>query len=148
MNSWPTPFSEDSFEVPAVEPRRTFLEKIFLLHEEFRKEEGKMRHFRMSRHLYDLHKIKNTDHGKQALEDEELYSGIVAHRKLFSFLPWVDYNLHQKQTLDFIPPQSIISHYEEDYKIMTAAMIYGNPPSFHELIVSMQDLQSSFRGIN
>lgn len=30
-------FSEKSEEIPSVNPERTFLEKIFLLHEEFQK---------------------------------------------------------------------------------------------------------------
>ena len=46
------PFAEKSFEVNAVIPERTFLEKVFLLHEEFRKNEVRVE--RMSRHIYDL----------------------------------------------------------------------------------------------
>ncbi|MFJ1378063.1 nucleotidyl transferase AbiEii/AbiGii toxin family protein [Capnocytophaga canimorsus] len=44
-------FTEDSFLVPSVNPERTFLEKIFLLHEEFQKPKEKMRVNRLSRHL-------------------------------------------------------------------------------------------------
>ena len=46
------PFAEKPFEVNVVIPERTFLEKVFLLHEEFRKNEVRVE--RMSRHIYDL----------------------------------------------------------------------------------------------
>lgn len=53
-------FSESKFIVPTVKPERTFLEKICLLHEEFRKECDDVRVSRMSRHLYDIVMIMKT----------------------------------------------------------------------------------------
>lgn len=67
--------------IPCVLPRRTFLEKVFLLHEEFQKNPDEMRAERLSRHLYDVEAIMDTDHGKEALDDEELYMDIIHHRK-------------------------------------------------------------------
>ena len=52
-------FSEKSEEIPSVNPERTFLEKIFLLHEEFQKTAEKIRVDLLSRHLYDLCFFKN-----------------------------------------------------------------------------------------
>jgi len=142
-----SPFSEAPFAVPSVEPIRTFLEKLFLLHEEFQKELSKIRSFRMSRHLYDIVKIKDTEHGKNALTNDELYAQIVAHRKMFSFLPWVDYNLHQRKTLSFIPPNEIIGVYREDYTTMTTTMIFGVAPSFDEMINSLKKLLATIRNL-
>lgn len=48
-------FAEPLFEVSTVNPERTFLEKIFLLHEEFHPQAEKMRVDRLSRHLYDVY---------------------------------------------------------------------------------------------
>ena len=53
-------FSEKSEEIPSVNPERTFLEKIFLLHEEFQKTAEKIRVDRLSRHLYDLYALSKT----------------------------------------------------------------------------------------
>ena len=50
-------FSEEEFYVPSVNPERTFLEKIFLLHEEFQKPTEKIRVNRLSRHLYDVYSL-------------------------------------------------------------------------------------------
>src|SRR5882762_3321588 len=92
-------FSENPFEVPTVEPRRTFLEKAFLLHEEFLKPAKKIRSNRMSRHLYDLDVLMDTEHGFSALEDTALYHSIIEHRSIFNRLPGVDYSTHVKETI-------------------------------------------------
>ena len=138
-------FSGTAFRIPSVEPKRTFLEKAFLLHEEFQKVDGKIRHFRMSRHLYDLVRLMHTEHGENALNDDKLYDDIVKHREVFAFLPWVDYSLHAKETLSFIPPASIIESYRDDYRTMTTTMIYGNPPEFDDLMNSLNQLLRAFR---
>lgn len=56
-----TMYTEIPFSVPTVEPVRTFLEKAFLLHEEFSKAAENIRHIRMSRHLYDLERLMDTE---------------------------------------------------------------------------------------
>lgn len=74
------PFADLPVMIPTVLPTRTFLEKIFLLHEEFQKPKGKqINSTRMTRHLYDLSKIMDTAFAKQALNDKELYNAIVQH---------------------------------------------------------------------
>lgn len=55
-----TPFAEPKFMVRAVLPERTFLEKIFLLHEEFAKPKDLIRVERMSRHMYDIGQMLKT----------------------------------------------------------------------------------------
>lgn len=76
----------DDMAVPfkTVVPTRTFLEKMFLLHEEFQKE--RPRSLRMSRHLYDLERLMDTAYGKDALAGKKLYETIVKHRETFNRL--------------------------------------------------------------
>jgi hypothetical protein len=60
-------YNEGPFKVDAIEPKKTFIEKAFLLHEEFGKpDRSKIRFERMSRHLYDLGEIMNTTFGREA----------------------------------------------------------------------------------
>ena len=77
-----TPFTEKEFEVRAVLPQRTFLEKVFLLHEEFAKQDA-IRTERMSRHLYDIGQIMDTPIAEAALSDKERYQSVVEHRRTF-----------------------------------------------------------------
>ena len=57
------------------------MEKAFLLNEEFQKPEP--RSLRMTRHLYDLERLMDTEFGKMALSDMEMYGKIVEHRRKF-----------------------------------------------------------------
>lgn len=77
-------FTEPLFQVPTVNPERTFLEKLFLLHEEFHRPANKMRVDRLSRHLYDVYQLSKAGVSKQAINDKDLYETIVAHRYKFS----------------------------------------------------------------
>jgi len=56
-----TEFADTEIPIPIVIPQRTFLEKAFLLHEEFQKPVENIRAERMSRHLYDLERLMDTD---------------------------------------------------------------------------------------
>ena len=96
-------FAEPLFEVPTVNPERTFLEKLFLLHEEFHRPAEKMRVDRLSRHLYDIYHLTKAGIAKKAISDKELYETIVAHRYKFSRVGDVDYNIHNPKTLNPIP---------------------------------------------
>jgi hypothetical protein len=78
------PFADKSVIIPTVNPERTLLEKVFLLHEEFQRPAEKIRVERMSRHLYDIEKLSQTPYLQKALQNKELYSTIVAHRDKFS----------------------------------------------------------------
>ena len=50
-------FAKQPIHIPTVDPERTLLEKIFLLHEEFQRSGEKIRVDRMSRHLFDIYKL-------------------------------------------------------------------------------------------
>ncbi len=142
----PTAYPEVPFEVPAVEPQRTFLEKIFLLHEEFlRPDKTKIRAERMSRHLYDLERIMDTAAGEKAFSDTALYSAIIKHRENYSRLSWVDYATLEKDKVSFLPPKDLIEAYSKDYETMKEFMIYGETFSFDELIARLNTLLERLR---
>ena len=134
-------FATETFSISTVLPQRTFLEKIFLLHEEFSQHTTKIRIDRLSRHLYDLEKLMDTEHGKAAINDTDLYKGIVAHREKFNPLRGLDYANHIPSKIKIIPPNSVIKEWEKDYQAMTQNMIYGDPINFDKLIKRIQELQ-------
>jgi hypothetical protein len=129
-----TPVAEKPFELNAVVPERTFWEKICLLHEEFAKTQELIRTERMSRHLYDLEKIMNTDIAENALKDKKLYDSIVEHRRVFIGLKGFDYSTLATQTINIIPPESVILQWQQDYETMQRTMIYGDSLPFNKLI--------------
>jgi hypothetical protein len=135
-------FATDTFSIPTVLPQRTFLEKVFLLHEEFSQEPEKIRIDRLSRHLYDLERLMDTQHGITALQNKELYNNIVAHREKFNPLKGIDYATHTPQTIKIIPPDTVMKDYEGDYLEMTKIMIYGESVNFKDLLNRMTELQN------
>lgn len=134
--------------VPTVNPERTFLEKIFLLHEEFHRPHEKMRVNRLSRHLYDIGKLAGTPYTETALTSPDLYSTIVEHRYKFSRIGGVDYNLLQPQTINFIPPPTVMKEWKQDYITMMDTMIYEqNPLSFEQLTEQLMELKNKINAI-
>lgn len=134
---------EIGVDFQTVLPTRTFLEKIFLLAEEFQKDHP--RHLRMSRHLYDLERLMDSTYGLEALGNRQLYESIVEHRRTYYALKYVDYNLHTPRFIQIIPPQSVMKDWAEDYANMQEHFIYGNSLPFERLIERIEDLQARIR---
>ena len=143
-------FPNDNFadvprEFPCVTPVRTMIEKMFLLHEEFQKSGDKrMRSDRMTRHLFDLDKLSQTEYCAEALQDKKLYQTIIEHREMLTNISWVDYSLHKHGTLNFIPPDSAMDEWENDFNSMKESMFRGETGSFEELIVRLKELNALF----
>lgn len=141
-------FSDAAFDVPTVEPRRTFLEKAFLLHEELLRGPDKMKVFRMSRHLSDLERLMDTQHATDALENMELYNEIVTHRSVFYKRGFADYASHAPATINFVPPAGMTAAWQADYNQMTETMFYGNEIlTYTQLITRLETLRQRFREI-
>ena len=139
-------YGENPFNVDAVEPGKTFLEKAFLLHEEFGKpDRSKIKSERMSRHLYDLGNIMKTPFSKEALNNFNLYDSLINHRKSYYRISWVNYESLKPTTITFIPPDDLLNVYRQDYARMQEQMIYGENLPFDELIDQLKILQSEFR---
>lgn len=129
--------------IRTVLPSRTFLEKIFLLAEEFQKD--KPRHVRMSRHLYDLERLMDSEYGRKALADRSLYDAIVEHRRTYYALKYVDYSKLDPRTISFVPPTNVHEQWAADYADMKRYFIYGGSLSFEQLIERMNELQERVR---
>ena len=138
-------YADNYFVVNTVTPKRTFLEKAFLLHEALQK--GRIHSERMTRHLYDLHKLMDTKFVEDALTDIELYKTIVEHRSIMTRERGVDYSTHRPSQINFVPKNEMIDLWEDDYNNMREDFIYEQSISFDALIKRMQDLLIRFRAI-
>ena len=146
-------YSEGSFAqlpitIPTVNPERTLLEKIFLLHEEFQRPKEKIRVDRLSRHLYDIYQLSVAGFAQNILSDAELYETIVSHRQTYTKVSGVDYNLHQPQTINPIPPSDIIKKWESDYRTMQEEMIYGDSPTFDTMIETIKKYVAKINSVS
>jgi len=140
-------FAEKPFEVNAVVPERTFLEKICLLHEEFAKPQEFMRSERMSRHLYDLVRMFDANIAETALTDRNLFKNIVEHRRIFIGLKGFDYDTLSPETINIIPPENVIAQWQKDYETMRETMIYGESLAFDKLIDKIKELNEKINKV-
>jgi hypothetical protein len=132
--------------VNLVPAERTFLEKAFLLHEEFSKPVEQIRTERMSRHLYDLERMMNSSVA-HAIYDIPLYYGIIEHRKRFIGLKDFSYESLRHDAINFTPPQGIQSKWEKDYQSMRTYLIFGPSLPYGELLVCIKELNERFRSV-
>lgn len=133
-------FEDQPVAVNAVIPQRTFLEKLFLLHEEYAKPSAEIRIERMSRHLYDVHRIMQTGIADQALTDENLYNSVIEHRRKFIGLRGFDYDTLRRPNLKIVPTGEIRDRWEADYKNTVMNMVMGAAPTFGEIIAELEEL--------
>ena len=129
--------------IRTVSPARTFLEKAFLLCEEYQKDKPRTHH--MTRHFYDLEKLMHTPYAEMALKDVTLYTEIVEHRRKFYHVGYVDYDKELPANIQIVPDEELMIAYEADYNEMKESFIYGQPLNFGELIEKIKILQERFR---
>lgn len=140
------PFADQAFEIACVNPERTFLEKLFLLHEEFQKPKGKIRVNRLSRHLYDLVKIYQSEHKNKAY-DINLIKSIIEHRERFNAMRGIDYNSLYPPNLNAIPPKELIKDWQADYITMQNFMIPEESPDFTELTKIVRQVINEYNNL-
>lgn len=138
--------AEKPFAIPnVVTPERTFLEKVFLLHEEFGKPQQEIRTTRMSRHLYDIVSMMKAGVADRALSDTSLYHSIVEPRRQFVNLKGFDYDTLYPAGLSIIPSETVEDAWRKDYEQMRMSMIYGEAPSFEVVLADLRRLQERIK---
>ncbi|MEE9348901.1 MAG: nucleotidyl transferase AbiEii/AbiGii toxin family protein [Flavobacteriaceae bacterium] len=143
-----TNFSNKPIRIPTVNPERTFLEKLFLLHEEFHRPKERIRTDRLSRHLYDIYQLIESEFAEKAINNKELYTTIVKHRYAFTKVGYIDYNLLQPQTLNPLPPKELDKAWKKDYQTMQEQMIYGDSPSYENMILKIDTFIKELNQVN
>ena len=132
-------------QIPTVLPSRTFLEKAFLLCEEFQKDAP--RSLRMSRHLYDLVRLMDTDYARAALRDDDLYRKVVEHRRKFYHVGYADYDKDYRKYISFLPPARCVSAWRADYEELLFHFVYGDKLPFDQLIDRLKELNKRFNQV-
>lgn len=132
-------------ELATSTPEKTFLEKVFLLHELFSIPGHGMTANRKSRHLYDLFRMIDDGIALEAVKDDKLWETIRHHREIFTSVRDLDYMPDIRKRLVLVPREDIIDNWRRDYEIMCQAMIYGDKPTFGELLEAMHELENRFK---
>lgn len=138
--------SEREFEVRVISFKRTFWEKICLLHEERLRPADKKRYSRLSRHYYDIWCMSRKGAADEAIADTELFRTIVEDRRLSYNVSWVRYDDMAIGSLVFMPADGDLPAWRSDYDRMREVMFFGESPPFDQLMVELRALQDRLNG--
>ena len=97
---------------------------------------------------YDLFQLSRQNFSSVTLRNNDFIEEIIEHRKYYSRLKRFDYSTLKCGRISIIPPADILKALEQDYAIMKAEMIYGNPPTFEKIIQAMKNLQDEINSEN
>ncbi|RWC94621.1 MAG: nucleotidyl transferase AbiEii/AbiGii toxin family protein [Mesorhizobium sp.] len=136
-------------DVTTIEATRTFWDKVVIAHglRRWYERRGELRQEgqRVSRHYYDLHCLLGSETGKVALGDLDLGTDCVRHARMFFDRP--DYDLASAVPGSFAiaPAPMMVDALKRDYA-NTAAMIFGTPPSFDDILESARQIEQDING--
>ena len=84
---------------------------------------------------------EDTVYGKEALADRTLYDAIVEHRRTYYALKYVNYDLHNPSTINFMIHDQERDAWVQDYADMQRFFIYGRSLEFDVLMKRIEELQ-------
>jgi hypothetical protein len=138
---FPEILGQGSFEVPVLLPERTFLEKLFFIHESLLGLNPDSD--RKSRHYYDLHKMYQSGVFDRIKASPELIEVVIAHRKTFFRYNNLDYDRMLHFGVGVVPSSDHLARWRADYA-KTIDLIYHDRPSFDDLLVFAQKLEYDY----
>jgi hypothetical protein len=78
----------------------------------------------------------------EALADRALLAQVVRHKQAFYPAAWAHYELAVPGSLRVVPPEHRLAALRQDYRDM-GAMIFGQAPSFDELLRYLVELETA-----
>lgn len=135
--------------VTAVNPERTFWDKVVMLHGQrsWYERRGALRGdgHRISRHYYDVYRLMRSDVGLRAVADRELGVDCAHHARMFFNSADLDLGHAIPGTLALVPPVGMRDALARDYSAMTG-MIFGAVPSMDDILTVVEEVEMTANG--
>jgi hypothetical protein len=134
--------------VTTIQPKRTFLDKVLILHglAYYFEAKGILRgNGRMSRHYYDVHRLTGEPAGQQGCADDVLIEDCVRHSKIFFYRSNTGLDQAKRGSFRLRPPDKMLDPLRRDYAAM-ATMIFGPVPAFEVVLESVTHAQELLNG--
>ena len=126
---FPDLMKDGDVAVVALLAKRTFWEKVTILHAEFHRPSDKPLPDRYSRHYYDVAMLAQSSIRNEALADIALLDQVVIHKQTFYPSGWAHYAAAKPGSLHLLPAPERVIALERDYRNM-GVMLFGEPPPF------------------
>lgn len=144
---YPKLFVQSTTDILTVLPKRTFWEKVTILHREAYRPIDKSFPTRYSRHYYDLYCMANSFVKDSAFSDIELLDKVVKFKDKFYRCPWARYDLAKIGTMKLMPPERNLQILKDDYAHMQS-MIFGDKPTFEDIMHGLAQLENEMNSIS
>lgn len=144
VEEFPHLFHKKTVTVPTVEAKRTFWEKVTILHKEAHRI-STTTPARYSRHYYDIYQLALSEVKIQALDDLNLLTHVVNFKTKF----YADNSAKDEDAvpgkIKLLPNEYQIDNLEKDYQLMEN-MIFGDYPSFNLILAKLKELEIEING--
>lgn len=137
---FPAVFEQAAFELSVLSGERTFWEKATILHEQFHRDDDYKSAERLSRHYYDLFKLKDSDVATKALANRGLLARVVENKKLLFTRAGANYDDAVVGRIRLVPSEARVKAFKTDYEKMSM-MFFSTPPKFEDIISSLRELE-------
>ena len=134
-------WSFEAGNLRVIEPSRTYLDKLLILHGlhcGYRDEKRLPRDAsRLSRHYYDVAMIVGTEVGKAATNDEGLLHSVREHSQIAFRQAWKRLDKAVPGSIRLVPQDELSRVIEKDYEAMQGMML-GEAPKFDWVMEQVQ----------
>jgi len=127
--------------VKVLSPKRTFWEKVTLLHAENNINRVERVKKKLSRHLYDIVMLSRSQIGKEAINDMNLLDIVAKHKSFYYRSNAAKYGEAKVGTLKIVPKDEILEAFRVDYSKMRS-MFSGEVIEFDVIIEELQILEN------
>ena len=126
--------------VPTLLAKRTYWEKITLLHAEYHRAPETSAPSRLFRHYYDVVMLDNNHLTQEALQDIQLLEDVVKNKSIYFPAKWANYEEAAIGTLRLYPNKAFISQLKQDHSKMLD-MFFGDVPNFEETMENIKRIE-------
>jgi len=140
---FPQAFENDEVTVKTIEARRTFLEKLTILHKTahaFDAEQPVAIAERFSRHYYDVYRMSLQETEDVALLDGDLLVAVRTAAQAFFPQTKAKYEEFQVGSIRIVPPPRGVEALARDY-IAMKDMFFGEAPPFEAILEVLAELE-------
>ena len=134
----------DQSQIEVLDAKRTFLEKLLILHSICLRPIDKQLKDHYSRHYYDVFCLIKSGIAKEALKFPEILESVKENKITFWDETWEPYkNINSFYDIKVVPPQdSRLKELKSDYKKMKE-MFFGKYPNFLDVIAELRSFEKS-----
>ncbi len=127
-------------QVKAIEAKKTFWDKITILHAEAHRPKDKSQQSRYSRHYYDIYQMLRSDVVEEAMSDLPLLQKVVAFKHKFYPQSWANYEGAKEGIFKILPEPYRVESLQRDYAQMKE-MIFGEYPEFNNILQAISNFE-------